>query len=149
MSPTTQTAADVLRGGRNIEVTFADPESTAETVFVREVSVQDVLEGKYIDLLRTDYAALLDWLTGKPEGWAKSLDRASWTRLRETEEALNFEFALAETKAAHERGQKTRFINEALLQQTQTLLETMDSLGLSPNTAGQRGPAKKRPVENR
>lgn len=168
---TDQTAKEILQGGAELPVTFTDG-STA-TVFVREVTVEEILEGKYVELLRTDYAALLEYVcqgvgasapvdlkdTG-PEGptlreapgaafapgWPRRLTRESWQALRELEDRLNFTFALTETEAAHTRGQRLKFVDEQILEQSERLLKTMGSLTPSASSAGSRGPAKKRPV---
>jgi hypothetical protein len=142
--PTNQptTAADSfaqLNGGLTISVVrrlspATDP--VTEQVFVREVSIAEILDGQYVTLLREDYAKLLDWLLSKPDGWSRTLDRASWRLLRETEEQVNFDFALAETRAAHERGQRLRWLDELDLERTQKMMEALSSLTPSPSIAG-------------
>lgn len=168
---TDHTAKEILQGGAELSVVFTDG-STA-TVFVREVTVEEILEGKYVELLRTDYAALLEYVcedaTGSrafrpgsatdatgaeaptpgdalEPGWPKRLTRESWQALRELEDRLNFTFALSETEAAHTRGQRLKFVDEQILEQSERLLRTMGSLTPSASSAGSRGVAKKRPV---
>lgn len=139
---------DILRGGAHLDVTFAD--ASVARVFVREVTVAEILEGKYVELLRTDYPGLLEHICeldppAEP-GWPARLTRESWTALREQESRLNFEFALAETTAAWERGQRLKFVDEQIMEQSERLLKTMGSLTSSASTAGSRAPARKKPV---
>jgi hypothetical protein len=139
MDPKTQpNPNDILTGGARVR-------AAGEEVTVREITPADILDGKYLRLLREDYAALLDWLCGKPAGWAKSLGREDWTALREAEERVNFSFALAETKAAFERGQALKFVDEAIVAQSRQLMELMGSLGLSANTAAPADAAAPKP----
>jgi len=127
----------VLRGGKTITVSgVSEGQPFTEDVFVREVTYEDVLEGPYLDKLRTSYRGCLEWLMDKPDGWARTLDRDSWRRLRETEEAVNFEFALAEAKAAHERGQKLKFIDDRILAESQKMLSLMNSFSRSSSSPG-------------
>jgi hypothetical protein len=128
-----------LRGGARVTL------SDGSAVLVREVTPSDILDGTYIELLRTDYADLLDWLCGQEAGWSRTLPRADWTLLRETEEQVNFGFALAETKAAFERGQALKFVDEAIVAQSRQLMELMGSLGLSANTAAPADAAAPKP----
>jgi len=133
---------DVLQGGKSITL------STGETVFIREVTPADILEGNYIDLLKGDVFKLLDWITGHDEGWSRALSRDDWTALREAEEAVNFEFALAETTAAHARGQRLKFVDEQIAETSERLLRIMGSFGSSANTAASPDPRKRTPAPN-
>jgi hypothetical protein len=138
---------DVLRGGTHLDLVFAD--GTTARVFVREVTVEEILEGTYVELLRTDYPAALEHIcTGDAltPGWTKRLSRESWTALREAEARLNFDFAFAELTAAHERGQRLKFVDEQILEQSERLIKTMGSLTSSVNTAGSRRPRPGKPV---
>jgi hypothetical protein len=165
---------DVLRGGTRLDLVFAD--GTTARVFVREVTVEEILEGTYVELLRTDYPAALEHICtfkggtdsiGPPRnpaavadggptesvppealtpGWTKRLSRESWTALREAEARLNFDFAFAELTAAHERGQRLKFVDEQILEQSERLIKTMGSLTSSVNTAGSRRPRPGKPV---
>lgn len=167
---TKPTPQEILSGGSAVDLVFLDG-STAR-VFVREVTVGEILDGQYVELLRTDYPKLLESFcqrvgpsgpvglkeTGAeaptpreaPEplepGWTRRLTRESWQQLRETEDRLNFDFALAETTAAHERGQRLKFVDEQILEQSERLLKTVGSLTSSQNTADSRRAARKRPV---
>jgi hypothetical protein len=135
----TPSGTDILRGGRTITL------STGEEVFLREVTPADVLEGKYIELLKNDIFACLEFIADRPEGWAKALSRDDWTAVRTAEEAINFDYALAEITAAHERGQPLKFIDEAIAEQADRLLKIMGSLGSSPSTAESPDPLKRKP----
>lgn len=120
--------------------------SDGSSVHVREATPADILDGKYVELLRTDYAALLDWICDQQDGWARSLSREDWATLREAEEQINFDFALAETKAAHARGQALKFLDEAVLAQSRKLVDLARSLSSSRNTARSPGPPDRRPA---
>jgi len=151
----TSSAADAyaqLLGGRTITVTRRDaaqPDPVTEQVFIREVSIAEILDGQYVTLLREDYAQLLDWLLAKPPGWSRTLDRASWRLLRETEEQINFDFALAETRAAHERGQRLRWLEELELERSQKMMAAFSSLTQSPSIAGSPAQPAKQPSPKR
>ena len=100
----------VLSGQIQVDVQL--PDGGWEMVAVREVTAWEVLYGNYVELLQSDYAGALELTTGKSREWLQALPRHSWVALREAEERLNFSFALAEVKAAHDRGEKLRFIQE-------------------------------------
>lgn len=135
---------DMLRGGKEVTVTLASGDE--EIVTVREVTPDDLFNGQYVDLLREDIFSLLEMMCDRPKGWAKQLTRDSFSELREAEDVLNFEYALAEIRAAHARGQKLRFVDEAIEETSRRVLEMITSISSSVNTAASRGVAKKRPV---
>ncbi len=124
----------IIQGGLPCEVArnvvSTDPDTgeqvmrqETERVFVREVTLDEVLEGQYVTLLQDDYTGCLAWLLDKPREWFKSLTRKSWQTLRETEAQVNFDFALAEVRAAWERGQKLKFIDEAAAERAKLMLQ--------------------------
>lgn len=141
-----------LRGGVTVPVEFRD--GARGSVWIRECTPHDVLKGNYVDHLREDYDQVLETMgtcsledgSTVDAGWVGALTRDSYTALREAEDALNFAFALGEIKAAHARGQKLKFVDEAIRETSEQLLKMMASVTSSANTAASRDPRRRKPV---
>jgi hypothetical protein len=82
---------ETLIGGIQVEIAFrgASPTAPPETVFVRQVNVEE-----YPDYLRwqDDETAMVELFCGKPVGWAKTLTRKSHDEIVCNGERVNGDF---------------------------------------------------------
>jgi len=132
-----QNLTDILKEGRQITIERAEAgKPVTEEIFVHEVTYEDIVDGPYIKLLKNDIREMFEWLLDKPKGWTKSLTRESWQSLRETEEAINFDFALAEIKAIHDRGGQLKFIDEQIIEQAKMMMSLVPSATNLQTTPG-------------
>jgi len=86
--------------GRDVTVTFEDPEVPKETVAVRKVALRHL--GRYANVISNDDATEIALYTGKSVAWAESLDDASVEEIIETGRELSRKrftnFAIRATK---------------------------------------------------
>jgi hypothetical protein len=138
-----QQAKDTLLGGRTVTVDLK--KGGTEDVFVREATVREVIDDTYFNLLREDPMKLVAFMCGKPPAWLESISRASWAKLRQTEEDLNFDFALGEMKAALARGQKMKVIDDEADRQARRVLALLSVM--PSQSAPKQLPDLSRPLE--
>jgi hypothetical protein len=121
------------------------------TVRIREITVGEILGGPYVDHLMADYGkalALVCTIDGEAltPAFLESLPRVEWTRLRETEEAVNFSFAVAEIKAAHARGEALKVVKEQALALYREMTAALSGQASSSTTAASPAKPPSRPA---
>lgn len=78
--------ASLVLGGEWVEVTFRD--GTTERVWVRELTIRELMEGTIFTLVANE-PALVEYYCARQEGWADTLVGASHSQIMEVGEKLN------------------------------------------------------------
>lgn len=85
---TSPTDDQTLRGGEEVEVTFAK-DGKKQTVLVRQLPISEY--GRCQDAFN-DEPKLVEIACGRPDGWAMALTPESYTRLAEAMDRQNADF---------------------------------------------------------